>query len=68
MTSFQVSYFWVHHESRPGIAWNLLAELPAVTETEFVRHVRFPRPLRVELDGRSGRGVVRLPRDDSGGE
>jgi hypothetical protein len=32
--------------------------LPAAAETEFVRHVRTPGPLRVRVDGRAGRGVV----------
>lgn len=58
MCSFQVSYFWVSHESRPGVDWDWLASLPAERETGFVRHLRLERPLLVKVDGRSGRGGI----------
>ena len=58
MCSFQVSYFWVSHESRPGVDWDWLASLPAERETDFVRHLRLERPLSVKVDGRSGRGGI----------
>lgn len=60
LASFQVSYLMVRHGRTLGIDWTLLDAQPAVAETEFVRHVRMPRPLRVEVDGRSGRGRVRM--------
>ncbi|MDH4037713.1 MAG: PEP/pyruvate-binding domain-containing protein [Candidatus Krumholzibacteria bacterium] len=59
ITSFEVSYFTVHHEKKPGIDWDWLNALPVVTETEHLRHVRCDSPLRVKVDGRSGRGVIR---------
>jgi hypothetical protein len=59
LSSFAVSYFSVAKET--GIQWNRLDVRPAETETEFLRHVRFPAPLLVKVDGRSGRGLILIP-------
>jgi len=58
ITSFQVSYFSIHHEKERGIDWEWLNARPAVSETEHVRHVRVDKPMRVKVDGRSGRGAI----------
>jgi hypothetical protein len=63
LSSFAVSYFSVARET--GIHWERLDALPAEAETEFLRHVRFPAPLLVKVDGRSGRGLVRVPGEAS---
>ena len=34
------------------IAWDLLNQQPAVTETKFFRHIHFKEPLSVKMDGR----------------
>jgi hypothetical protein len=59
ITSFDVSYFFVHHERDVGIDWDWLTSLPVVEERAFVRHVRLEHPLHIKVDGRSGRGCVR---------
>lgn len=56
ITSFQISYLSVHHDQVPGIAWDWLASLPVISETEHVRHVHAPKPLLAKVDGRTGRG------------
>ncbi len=61
LTSFRVCYFTVRHTGAFGINWAWLARQPAVKETELVRHVRLPAPLRVRVDGRTSRGVILLP-------
>jgi hypothetical protein len=58
MTSFRVQYLTVRHTGPYRINWDWLARLPAIAETEFVRHVRTLGPLRVKVDGRAGRGVI----------
>lgn len=58
MTSFRVHYLTVSHAGPYKIDWERLGRLPAVAEAEFVRSVRTPRPLRVRVDGRAGRGVI----------
>jgi hypothetical protein len=59
ITSFQVFYFQVHHAGPHRVDWAWLDGQPAATETPRVRHVRLAEPLRVRVDGRSGRGVIR---------
>jgi len=43
------------------VDWSWLQAQPAVQETEHLRHLRFERPLLVEIDGRSSRGLIRRP-------
>jgi hypothetical protein len=60
VTSFRVCYFSVPHTGDYPIRWDRLDAEPAVTETEFVRHVRFSSPLDLRVDGRIGRGIIHL--------
>ena len=39
----------------------ILDSMPAVEETEHVRHVRFSKPLKIMMDGKRQQGVVLLP-------
>ena len=58
LSAFEVSYLTVPHTATPGIDWAWLDGLPAVAETDYIRHVRVDRPLVVKVDGCSGRGAV----------
>ena len=40
--------------------------MPAIDETEYVRHVRFNQPLKIMMDGKKQLGVVLLPTDGDG--
>ncbi len=62
LTSFGVGYFTINTYTGEGI-WRkeLLDAMPAVEETQFVRHVRFDKPLRIMMDGKRQEGVVLLP-------
>ena len=61
LTSFGVGYFTINDFNGDGI-YNraLLDALPAVEETAHVRHVRFPKPLNIKLDGKKKLGYVLL--------
>ena len=62
LTSFGVGYFTINTVAGDGIfQQQLLDAMPAVEETEFVRHVRFDRPLKIMMDGKKQQGVVLLP-------
>lgn len=59
LTSFGVGYFTINPYINDGTldeAW--LDDLPAVYETEYLRHVRTPHPLNIQMDGRHSMGVV----------
>ena len=61
LTSFGVGYFTVNSFKNEGI-YNqaLLDSMPAMEETQYVRHVRFDRPLKIMMDGMKQEGVVVL--------
>ena len=62
LTSFGVGYFTINTYTGDGILQKeILDSMPAVEETEHVRHVRFSRPLKVMMDGKKQTGVALLP-------
>lgn len=58
ITSFKVFYFSISPSDKYTIDWGWLNGQNAVHDTEFVRHVRLPAPLKIKVDGRTGRGVI----------
>ena len=65
LTSFGVGYFTIDTYVGNGIfRQELLDAMPAVSETDYVRHVRFERPLKIMMDGKKQLGVVLLPHDE----
>ena len=59
LTSFGVGYFIVNDYLGDGVyRTDYLDSLPAVQETEFVRHVRLPKPATIMIDGMKKEGVV----------
>ena len=59
LTSFGVGYFTVNSYNNDGV-YNkaLLDSMEAVEETQYVRHVRFEKPLCIKMDGMKQEGVV----------
>ena len=59
LTSFGVGYFTINPFKGDG--WfdeEYLNSLPAVEETEYLRHVRFDKPIVIKMDGKKSLGVV----------
>jgi len=67
LSSFEVSYLTVPVGALRGIDFEWLDRQAAVSETEFVRHVRLAAPLLLRVDGRTGRGVIRRSRENPTG-
>ena len=64
LTSFGVGYFTINTYTGDGIFQKeVLDAMPAVEETEYVRHVRFETPLKIMMDGKKQTGVVLLPQE-----
>jgi hypothetical protein len=64
LTSFGVGYFTINTYTGDGIFQKeVLDAMPAVEETEYVRHVRFDNPLKIMMDGKKQTGVVLLPQE-----
>lgn len=66
LTSFGVGYFTIDTANANGCFHSrLLDAMPAVEETQYVRHVRFDRSLKILMDGQKQEGVVLLPEADT---
>jgi len=64
LTSFGVGYFTINAYINDGLyRQDLLDSMPAINETQYVRHVRFEKPLKIMMDGKKQKGVVMLPED-----
>lgn len=65
LTSFGVGYFTVDTNTEEGgfVNKEILDAMPVVEETQYVRHVRFDRPLRILMDGKKQEGAVLHPQE-----
>lgn len=60
LTSFNVGYMNIDPWARPEdlLDSEALDQLPAVAETDLVRHVRLDKPLRMFIDGYNNKAIV----------
>jgi len=62
LTSFRVGYFTINPFIKEGFYdVDFLNKEEAVYEDEHIRHIRFEKPLRVEIDGKNNMGVIYKP-------
>ncbi|MBQ9137966.1 MAG: phosphoenolpyruvate synthase [Alistipes sp.] len=61
MTSFGVGYMTVNPHAGDGVLnFDALDAMPALYESEYIRHVRFEHPLEICIDGVKNKGVVEI--------
>jgi CheY-like chemotaxis protein len=58
ITSIGIPYITVNQSGDDRFDWEALADCAVVQETEYIRHVRRERPLKLKIDGKRGRGVI----------
>ena len=59
LTSVGVAYLTVGGASTSDfVDWKWLAQQPAETETEFIRHIRLDLPIEARIDGRTSRAAI----------
>ena len=59
LTSFGAGYMTINPFMNDGIFdVKKLDAMEAVYESEFIRHVRFPEPLYIFIDGKSNKGII----------
>ena len=66
LTSFGVGYFTINPFKGDG--WfdeSFLNQMPAIEETEYLRHVRLESPMIIKMDGKRSLGVVMKPQHNS---
>lgn len=63
MTSFNVGYMNIDPWARPDDCYDSdsLDAMPAIEETDLVRHVRLDQPLSIYIDGFSNKACIKLP-------
>jgi len=62
LTSFGVAYFTINPFLHDGTYdTDYLNARPAAYESEYIRHIRFDKPIILKVDGRKNRGVVMKP-------
>ncbi len=59
LTSFRVGYFTINPYRKDGFYdLDYLNSFDAVYEDDFVRHIEFPEPVIIEIDGKRNKGVI----------
>jgi hypothetical protein len=63
LTSFSIGYFTVNQFRKDEGFFDeaYLNSMPAVKETDFIRHVHFDEPITIKINGRKKLGVVMKP-------
>ncbi len=62
LTSFRVGYFTINPYINEGYYdVDYLNSLEGIYEGNYIRHVRFPDPLEIMIDGKSHKGVILKP-------
>lgn len=65
LTSFGVAYFTINPFQKDGTYdTDFLNGQPAVYESQYIRHVRFDKPVVMKVDGRKNKGVLLKPESD----
>jgi hypothetical protein len=63
LTSFRVGYLTINPYMNDGYYdLDFIQGVEAVTEDEYIRHIRFPEPLVIKIDGARNRGVIYKPK------
>lgn len=59
ITSFRVGYFTINPFINDGyFDLDYLSKFPAYFENDFIRHVRFEKPIMIKIDGKKKIGVI----------
>jgi len=61
VTSMNVGYFSISHKTKKSILnLEVLKKQELISETEFVKHVRFKSPVSILMDGRDRKALIHL--------
>jgi hypothetical protein len=59
LISFRVSYFSFSSDEISKIDWKWLEDQNVLEDLKYVKHIKLEKPLKILVDGRKGRGVVK---------
>ncbi|MDJ0722651.1 MAG: hypothetical protein QNJ04_13535, partial [Desulfobacterales bacterium] len=67
LTSLGIVYLTLQKPEHGHLKWDWFEHQPDLTRTTYLRHLRLPRPLVIQVDGRTSEAVIReQPRADAG--
>ena len=59
VTSMNVGYFSIQHDASTSfIQWDVLEKQKVIEETEFVKHIRFKKPVCIMMDGKKRISII----------
>jgi hypothetical protein len=58
ITSLGIGYFTTSANNGSFINWQWLQSLPAVRETNYLKHVKLKKPLTIKIDGKKSQAVI----------
>ena len=61
LNSFNVFYFSLPYGGKYDIDWEWLGKQKVQNELTFLIHLRLDSNLKIEVDGRNGRGIILKP-------
>lgn len=62
LTSFRVGYFTINPYINDGFYdLDFLGSYEAHFENQYIRHIRFEKPIKVQIDGKNNKGVILKP-------
>ena len=62
LTSLGVSYISLPRAGKYQIDWEWLKNQQEVFTTDYVRHIQLNSPLRIKINGKTGRAIILKPR------
>ena len=66
LVSFEVGYLTINpFMGDGGLDMDILAAAETVNETKYLRHVRFPEPLYIFVDGRNNKAMIKVQKNDN---
>ena len=64
LITFQIGYLTINDSTENNFFdWDWLNSIETVSETEYIKHVRLKKPVKILIDGRNGKAVVIKPKD-----
>jgi len=59
LTSFRVGYFTINPYINDGFYdLEYLSKQETYFENKYIRHVRFKKPIQVQIDGKNNKGII----------
>lgn len=59
LISFKVPYFSLKYDEENKVDWDWLEKQIVIEDLKYVKHIKLERPLKILVDGRKGRGIIK---------